>query len=127
MPAPLPCVVLFVDHVARQADFYRQLTGMAAVHGDAQHAVLRGHGLELVLHALPGSGATPPPVPPAVREDAYLKPCFPVADLAAARAVASRLGGQLQGAEREWEGRGFRACDGRDPEGNVFQLRMEAR
>lgn len=27
---------------------------------------------------------------------------------------------------KEWEARGFRACDGRDPEGNVLQVREAA-
>lgn len=126
MPSPRPSVVLFVDHVTRLADFYRQVAGMAQVHADAQHVVLEAHGLELVLHALPGSGARETPAPPAPREDSFLKPCFPVDDLPAARATARRLGGHLAGPEREWEARGVRACDGWDPEGNVFQLRVAA-
>lgn len=127
MPVPKPSVVLFVDHVRRMADFYRQVAGMTAVHADAEHIVLESWGMQLVLHALPGSGSREVPSPPTMRSDAYIKACFPVDDIAAARAVAARLGGFLYGPEREWEARGFRACDGWDPEGNVFQVRLTTR
>jgi len=52
--------------------------------------------------------------------------CDPVDSLAAARARVAMLGGRLDPADREWSARGFRACDGVDPEGNVFQLREPA-
>ena len=42
------------------------------------------------------------------------------------RGQALALGGQLFAPKREWEARGFRACDGIDPEGNVIQLRQPA-
>jgi predicted enzyme related to lactoylglutathione lyase len=61
-----------------------------------------------------------------VRHDSYLKVCLPVASLAEARARAEALGGRLYPAQQEWQARGFRACDGHDPEGNVFQLRESA-
>ncbi len=86
MTVPKPSVVLFVDHVQRMADFYRQVALMSAVHADGDHVVLEAHGLQLVIHALPGSGDRVGPAPPAVREDTWLKACFPVEDLAAARA-----------------------------------------
>jgi predicted enzyme related to lactoylglutathione lyase len=41
-------------------------------------------------------------------------------------AVAAAHGGAVQPAAREWEARGFRACDGHDPEGNIFQVRERA-
>jgi len=49
-----------------------------------------------------------------------------VASLAEARAEAPSLGGALYPSDREWEGKGFRACDGYDPEGNILQLRESA-
>jgi hypothetical protein len=33
---------------------------------------------------------------------------------------------QVHATEKEWSARGFRACDGYDPEGNVFQVREKA-
>ena len=46
--------------------------------------------------------------------------------LAEARARAPALGGRLAPAGKEWAARGFRACDGVDPEGNVVQFREPA-
>ncbi len=60
------------------------------------------------------------------REDTPLKLCLPVPSIAPGRALASSLGGQLNPPAKEWAARGFRACDGTDPEGNVFQLRESA-
>ena len=37
--------------------------------------------------------------------------------------AAERLGGRVKPVHDEWEARGFRACDGHDPEGNVIQVR----
>ncbi len=58
------------------------------------------------------------------REDSYLKVCVPVQSLTESRALAQALGGRVASPDREWEARGFRACDGHDPEGNIVQLRV---
>jgi predicted enzyme related to lactoylglutathione lyase len=64
---------------------------------------------------------------PAVRRSGTpIKLFFPVAVIAKARTAAISLGGMVDPADCEWTGDGFRACDGQDPEGNVFQLREEA-
>lgn len=123
MKTPVSAGVVFVDDVARLAAFYRGVAGMTEVHTDQQHVVLEIPGFQLTIHALSTHDDRPDRGYP-TREDTYLKLCFPVADLAQARAIASSLGGELWPVEREWEARGFRACDGRDPEGNVFQLRQ---
>ena len=114
----VPAAVLFVHDVARMTAFYRELARMHVLHADATHAVLERDGFQLTIHALTGAGTDF-----ATREDSHLKLCFPVDELAAARVRAGALGGELWPVEREWEARGFRACDGRDPEGNVFQVR----
>ncbi len=125
---PRPSVVVFVSDVARVAAFYRALADMVEAHADEDHVVLEVGGLELVIHRLSNE---PSPVRdtagrPHVREDSYLKLCLPVASIAAARAAAARFGGDVRGTQCEWEGRGFRACDGHDPEGNVIQVRERA-
>jgi len=121
----VPGAVLFVADLARAHRFYGALTGWRASHEDAHHVVLRGEGFELVLHQLRGE-----PVPAAdasgrapTREDSYWKLCLPVAGIALARSAMAAHGGHLRGPDAEWEGRGFRACDGQDPEGNVIQVR----
>jgi hypothetical protein len=125
MARPLAAVVIFVDDVARMAAFYRSLADMTPVQADAQHAVLEIPGLQLTIHALrPARDGRPASYP--TREDSHVKPCLPIENIARARAIATQLGGELWPANKEWDAvdRGFRACDGRDPEGNVFQVRQ---
>ena len=122
MDGPQAAGVVFVDDVLGVSAFYRAVAGMEVLHAGDGYVVLGIEGFQLTVHALPvpggdGSGRYP------TRQDSYVKLCFPVPSLAQARASAAESGGELWPADREWEARGFRACDGRDPEGNVFQLR----
>ena len=121
MRMPSPAAVVFAADVARVAAFYRTLFGMRHVEGDATYVVLERDGFQLTIHGLRGE----PAATGAAREDTYVKLCFPVDSLAGVRREAAALGGALGPAGDEWESdsRGFRACDGRDPEGNVFQAR----
>ena len=82
-------------------------------------------GLQLTIHALRRSATGKRSYYPA-RETAHIKLCFPVDSIARARTTAAGFGGEVWAANNEWEAvdRGFRACDGRDPEGNVFQVRQ---
>jgi predicted enzyme related to lactoylglutathione lyase len=123
--SPGAAAVVFVDDVARLAAFYQTLANMTMLHADPQHAVLEIPGLQLTIHALRKSPAGTSPDYPA-RETAHIKLCFPVDSIARARTTAAGFGGEVWSANNEWEAvdRGFRACDGRDPEGNVFQVRQ---
>lgn len=125
---PLPSVVLFVADVARVASFYKAIASMQFVAGDGDHAVLEVDGFQLVVHKLRGE---PEPIHDAqgqvrVREDAYSKLCLPVQSIGEARSQAGSFGGFIKPADHEWQARGFRACDGNDPEGNVIQVRESA-
>lgn len=119
-------VVIFVKEVERVARFYRELTSMTVLHEEPGLCVLGSGGFELTLHAIPPQYADGIDIatPPQPREDSYLKVVLPCERLAEARLAAQRLGGWLHGPEREWSGRGFTACDGVDPEGNILQLRQ---
>ncbi|HVZ19622.1 MAG TPA: hypothetical protein VG871_01095, partial [Vicinamibacterales bacterium] len=64
--------------------------------------------------------------PPRVRDQNPVKVCLPVGSIRTARAKAASLGGRLGPKSKEWSARGFRACDGNDPEGNVFQVREDS-
>jgi predicted enzyme related to lactoylglutathione lyase len=119
---PQPSAVIFVADVRRMTRFYETVAAMTLLHQDEQHAVLELAGFELVIHAL--SGEANPGTPPRVRHDSYIKVCLPVENIALVRSKAATLGGGLLPPEDEWEGRGFRACDGHDPEGNVLQVRQ---
>ncbi len=125
---PAPAMVLFVANVARMTAFYAQVADMRVLSCDAEHTVLESWGFQLVIHRLHGEPepAGDGPSPPSIREDAYAKLCLPVRSLAEARLAAAPLGGFIKPASAEWEARGFRACDGHDPEGNVIQVRESA-
>lgn len=123
MPArPTPSVVVFVADVERLTRFYQSVAEMRVVVADDRHAVLEIDGFQLVVHALPPQ-ESPQRTPLVVREDTYVKVCLPVDSIAAARERAQQLGGRIRPSSDEWEARGFRACDGHDPEGNVIQVR----
>lgn len=125
---PKPSAVVFAKDVKRMARFYREVVDMVEVHGDRAHVVLDGGHFQLVLHGIPKKIADSIEIttPPRVRDAMPIKVCLPVESIEAARARAALLGGEIGGAEKQWQARGFTACDGYDPEGNVFQVREPA-
>ena len=116
--------VLFAREHQVLARFYREVAELRDVGGGADHVKLAGGAFELVVHQIPERYAKAIVIatPPVVREMTAIKLCFPCADLSRARETAARLGGKLYDAEREWRSDSTIACDGYDPEGNVFQL-----
>ena len=118
--------VVFAKDITRLAAFYEQLCGLTVVHAESDHIVLESGAVQIVVHAIPKRIARTITItqPPVVREETPIKLFFAVPDLAQARLRAAELGGQIAPAGKEWEARGFRACDGHDPEGNVIQLRQ---
>jgi predicted enzyme related to lactoylglutathione lyase len=125
---PKPSALVFAKDVLKLATFYKHVLAMAEVEKGKDHVVLEADGLQLVIHGIPKRIAASIQItnPPQVREDTPIKICFPVDTIEQARSKAMELGGQVGSNDKEWEARGFRACDGHDPEGNVFQLRESA-
>ena len=119
-------VVVFVKRVKPIAAFYRSVLGLEAIEASASHEVLRGHGIEVVVHAIPRAAAAKITItrPPEVRAETPFKPTFVVPDLDAARAAAIDAGGFLKPADQAWHFRGATVLDGWDPEGNIFQLKQ---
>jgi predicted enzyme related to lactoylglutathione lyase len=129
MPSkPKPSAVVFAKEIERIADFYRIVLGLSSIHTDKDHVVLDGDGFQLVIHGIPKEIAATIEIatPPSVRETIPIKICLPVESIQASRQKADELGGQIKPKNNEWQARGFRACDGFDPEGNVFQVRESA-
>ena len=112
--------VIFTGDKDRLARFYQAVTGLKVSAEDHDVTVLASDAFELVIHALPGE-----PVNQAVPPDreAYVKPFFPVVSLSETRKRVAALGGRLRPADEEWSARGFRACEGVDPDGNPIQFR----
>ena len=125
-PTTAQSLVIFAKDKDRVSAFYRLALGLEAVESERGHDLLRGVGIELVIHAIPDRIAAGIEIsePPAVRETAVFKPAFVVADLEAVRRVAEQSGGGLKPQEDAWSIRGATVLDGWDPEGNVVQFRM---
>jgi hypothetical protein len=81
-----------------------------------------------MVHPIPASIAKKIKItdPPARRSNSAVKLVFAIDSIASARLQAPQFGGELNPPERMFEARGFRACDGHDPEGNVIQFREDA-
>jgi predicted enzyme related to lactoylglutathione lyase len=125
-PSPRSGAVLFVNDMACVAHFYASAMCLRLVQQADDVTVLESDDMQLVIHPVPSHIAAQYPVasPPARREDTAVKLYFVVPSLSDARREAAALGGQIDAVDREWSARGFRACDGHDPEGNVIQIRV---
>lgn len=115
-----PGTVIFTGDKNRLVRFYEPMTGLKVRVDDGDVTVLASDEFELVIHALRSESQVQASRP---RDDAYVKPFFPVKSLSEARECAAALGGQLSPATEEWEARGFRACEAIDPDGNRIQFR----
>lgn len=122
---PKPSAVVFAKDVAKLARFYGDVAGLEKVHSDSDHVVLDGGHFQLVVHGIPKKVADRIEItePPRIRDATPIKICLPVRSIKKARTQAAGLGGRVGAKEKEWQARGFTACDGHDPEGNVFQVR----
>lgn len=125
---PKPSAVVFAKDMAGMSRFYGDIAGMQVVHSDNDHVVLDGGHFQLVIHAIPTHIAASIEItqPPHIRNDMPIKICLPVENIDQARTRAAPLGGFIDARAKEWQSRGFTACDGHDPEGNVFQVRESA-
>jgi predicted enzyme related to lactoylglutathione lyase len=115
--------IIYAKDLARLAGFYAELLQMQQRYASAEYVVLQSADMQLVVHAMPPQIARTIEIqsPPDPREQTAVKLFFTVPGLPAAREAAARLGGLVY--EQLWPGRGFRACNAMDPEGNIFQVR----
>ena len=117
--------VLYAKDLRRLVDFYAAVAGLQVQSMEDGFAVLGAQPSRLVIVRVPSHIANTIEIetPPVQREDTPIKLVFGVADFAAARQSALDRGGAVNGVEREWSFGDAGVCDGRDPEGNIFQLR----
>jgi predicted enzyme related to lactoylglutathione lyase len=126
MPAAIEAgAVLFTKNVTRIGAFYAAVAGMRETQRGRGFVVLERAGFQLVMHGIAKPIAAQIAIsdPPRRRQEAPIKLVFVVPDIDAARAIVAERGGEMDPPDREWNIRAWRACDGHDPEGNVFQLR----
>ena len=117
--------VLFARGLDRIAIFYSAVLGLTETNRDEDHIVLESPGFQLVVHRIPGNGATTVENgEPILRHaTAAFKPVFFVPSIANVRLLAQTHGGVMEPIEMEWSFNGVPVCDGVDPEGNVIQFR----
>lgn len=120
--------VVYAKDVGRVSRFYAELAALPVAQEEPGFVVLESATFQLTVVAVPPALAQRISVasPPARRQDTAVKLCLAVPTIEAARATAERLGGVIDGPEREWAFQGWRVCDGHDPEGNVIQVRAHA-
>jgi catechol 2,3-dioxygenase-like lactoylglutathione lyase family enzyme len=117
--------VLYARNLADMLDFYCALLGQACVYRDEYHAVLRCGDFALDIHQLPAEGAQAANDAGPQRREQIVKLSFPVDSIPRARQAAMEHGGLLDPPPPRWVVEQQKICDGRDPEGNVFQLRED--
>jgi predicted enzyme related to lactoylglutathione lyase len=119
-------LVVFAKNKTRVSAFYQRTLGLDVLECETSHDLLRGQGMEVVVHTIPrriavGITIAKPPMP---REDTPLKPTFVVASLADVRRAVDATGGYLRPDDGAWHFRGHVVLDGWDPEGNVVQFKQ---
>lgn len=121
MPAVrLATVILFCADVPRLAAFYRDRLGLTPTAETSEGwTVLTAGSVEIGLHRipdehLPGSRAD-------FQVENNVKLVFEVEDVDTLRTALNAQGVEI-GEVRQFPGHPYRTADGRDPEGNVFQL-----
>jgi len=118
MAIALTRIILYVHDVERLSAFYGETFALPLVEaiGD-EWAVLKSGGSELALHRVgePWRAETP-----GAHSMSNAKLVFAVDDVTAMRTRLIAKGMQM-GEVKSYAGTGL-LCDGRDPDGNVFQL-----
>ena len=115
-------IVLWADKFDETAEFYRFLLNAELKHASDGFVSIVGAQNEVLLHAVPAQWASDISVPPALRDESPIKPCFQVESIARARDSVSGTNGLIQSADREQTHGNMTYCDGNDPEGNVIQV-----
>ena len=121
MPVALSRVILYVQDVDRLATFYQQALGLPVVEEiKGEWAVLNAGPCQLALHRVGEAYRVADPASWQVESNAKLVMTVdrPLAELCAE--LTAR--GVPMGEMKSYPPLTGRLCDGKDPEGNVFQL-----
>ena len=115
--------VIFVHDIDRMTDFYKDGLGLRFIPflSNGEWAEFDAGGTILGLHAIPPQyrGDAESTSPPQARPETPIKLMFETTDIHAARTHLIACGATMF----EIQSRGpWAACDGLDPEGNVFQI-----
>jgi catechol 2,3-dioxygenase-like lactoylglutathione lyase family enzyme len=120
MKSTIGAIILFVFDINKEKAFYRENFGLDTVEDSPGWVVLKGGSVELGLHQIPAEYG---PYTPS-EEETNVKLVFDIQeDIHQARQTFIEKQISI-GDIKTWEGYPFWVCDGKDPEGNVFQLRL---
>jgi catechol 2,3-dioxygenase-like lactoylglutathione lyase family enzyme len=100
-------IILFVEDMPKLTEFYERKLGLTVALRTPEFVDFEAGGCRLALH----KGTTRP---------GRTKVCFYAADVSEARAELVARGVEM--GKDPGPGDGLKLCDGKDPEGNVFQL-----
>ena len=116
--------VIYAKDYRVLANFYEHVAGLTLREVDEEYVLLEAPSFQLVILQIPERIAANITIetPPLKRENTPIKLFLNVSSIENARQTAKGLGGELNGAEKEWRFNGVRRCDGIDTEGNMFQL-----
>jgi catechol 2,3-dioxygenase-like lactoylglutathione lyase family enzyme len=116
----LSSTMIFAKDMQRMTAFYRDGIGLRLLEEKSQDgwAEFDAGAVVLALHAIPAAIAKDIELtsPPKMRDTTPIKLIFRTADVAQARAHLIEHGAVM------FEPRSWGACDGMDPEGNVFRI-----
>jgi predicted enzyme related to lactoylglutathione lyase len=119
----LGCAMIYVKDFPRMREFYSEMLGNKPINKDwtDSWAEFDAGGARVALHAIPAdiAGGIEISSPPRPRERVPVKLVFRVEDVRAERARLESLG--ITMLNRPWQNPA-EACEGIDPEGNIFQI-----
>ena len=120
--------VIYAKDCRSLASFYEHVARLTWREADEEYVLLEAPSFQLVILQIPERIAASITIekPPRKRENTPIKLFLNVSSIESARQTAKTLGGELNGADKEWKFHGVKRCDGIDPEGNVFQLQEDS-
>lgn len=104
-------VIVFTPDVKRMAEFYRSCFALSEIgEGDEGWTELDAGGCHIAFHRIDETGTS---------RDGWIKLVFGSRDVAAEKSRLERLGIEMS---EIVDFEGIRLCDGKDPDGNTFQI-----
>jgi len=108
MPLEIRRIIIFTSNMDAMTRFYRDVVGLKALADEADWKEFGAGGCNIALHRGKSTRGGRPP-----------KIAFYAADVAAARATLVGRGAVMG---KVASGRAIDLCDGKDPDGNPFQI-----
>ncbi len=123
-----PGLVIYVNNLKVMSDFYEKLFNLRIRETNENYVALENEQIELVLLKTETSSRVGSSNQSGfkIRESTPIKPVFIVDEpIEKIRATVKSLGSGFNSSETEWKFNGYNVCDGWDPEGNIFQVRLQ--